>query len=70
MSFGKLLALILGLAAVSFAAKYALTGTTMGDPAGATRPKRQLDSVRAKAKDLEQQQQKAADDVANQSEQR
>jgi len=65
MSFGKLLALVLGLAAVAFAARYALTGTMTQDPAGATQPKRQLDDVRAKAKDLERQQQKAADDIAD-----
>lgn len=64
MSIGKLLALILGLAAIAFAAKFALTGTMTGNPEGATRPKRQLDDVRAKAKDLEKQQQKAADDIA------
>jgi hypothetical protein len=65
MSFGKLLVVVLGLAAVAFAAKYALTGTLTQDPAGATQPKRQLDTVRAKAKSLEAEQQKAADDVAD-----
>lgn len=65
MSIGRLLVLILGLAAVAFAAKFALTGTMKQDPAGVSQPKRQLDDVRAKANDLERQQQKAADDVAN-----
>ena len=69
MSMAKLLVLIMGLAAVAFAAKFALTGTMTQDPAGASRPKRQLDDVRAKAKDLERQQQKAADDVVKESDQ-
>jgi hypothetical protein len=67
MSIGRLLVLILGLAAIAFAAKFALTGTMTQDPAGASRPKRQLDDVRAKAKDLEKQQQKAIDDVVEKS---
>lgn len=65
MSLSKLLVLVLGLAAVAFAAKFALSGTMTTDPAGASQPKRQLDDVRAKAKSLEAEQQKAADDVAN-----
>jgi len=69
MSIGKLLVLLMGLAAVAFAAKFALTGTMTQNPAGATQPKRQLDDVRAKAKDLERQQQKAADDVVKESDQ-
>jgi hypothetical protein len=67
MSIGKLLVLVLGLAAIAFAAKFALTGTMTQDPAGASRPKRQLDDVRVKAKDLEKQQQKAIDDVVEKS---
>ncbi len=70
MSIGKLLVLILGLAAVAFAAKFALTGTMTQDPAGASRPKRQLDDVRVKAKDLERQQQKAADEVGEKANER
>ena len=64
MSIGKLIVLLMGLAAVAFAAKFALTGTMTGNPAGPTQAKRQLDSVREKAKQLERDQQKAADDVA------
>lgn len=70
MSIGKLLVLILGLAAIAFAAKFALTGTMTQDPAGVSQPKRQLDDVRAKANDFEKQQQKAADDVADKADQR
>jgi hypothetical protein len=47
-----------------------LSGTLSRDPTGESRPKRQLDNVRAKAKDLEQQQQKAIDDVANKASER
>ncbi len=64
MRLGKLLVLLMGLAAVAFAAKYALTGGAADSPTEATRPKRQLDNVRAKAKELERLQQQQADDVA------
>jgi hypothetical protein len=61
---GRILALIIGLAAISFAAKYMLAGTMFGNPAGPTEPKRQLDNVRARAKELEREQQKSVDDLA------
>jgi hypothetical protein len=61
---GRIIALVLGLAAVGFAAKYALEGSFSSNPAQATRPKRQLDDVRAKAHDLEQQQQNTVDEIA------
>jgi Ni/Co efflux regulator RcnB len=64
MSLGKLLVLVLGLAAAAFAVRTALTGTAGRDTQEHSRPRRQLDSVREKAKDLERQQQKAADDIA------
>jgi hypothetical protein len=64
MSFGKLLVLVLGLAAVAFTVRVALTGTIGRDTSAHSAPKRQLDSVREKAKDLERQQQNAADDIA------
>lgn len=63
MKLVNLLAIILGLAALAFAVKYALQGTT-GDPAGVSRPKRQLDNVRSRAKELEREQQQQADDLA------
>ena len=59
----RILALVIGLAAVGFAAKYALQGS-FSDSAGPTRPKRELDNVRAKAHDLERQQQDAVDEIA------
>ena len=64
MSFGRLLALVLGLAVVAFTVRVALTGTMGRDTSAHTAPRRQHDSVREKAKDLEREQQKAADDIA------
>jgi len=61
---GRLLALVLGLAALAFAAKIMLTGTTATNSAGPTQPKRQLDDVRARAKQLEREQQKSVDEIA------
>jgi hypothetical protein len=64
MTMGKLLALVLGLAAISFAVKTALTAGASGAPGEASRPKRQLDNVRTKAHELERLQQQQVDDVA------
>jgi hypothetical protein len=61
---GRILALVLGLAALAFAAKTMLAGTAIGNAAGPTQPKRQLDSVRLRAKQIEREQQNAADRVA------
>jgi hypothetical protein len=61
---GRILVLILGLATIAFAAKYMLAGTIVHDPSGPTQPKRQLDNVRVRAKQLEREQQKSVDDVA------
>ncbi|HEY4731219.1 MAG TPA: hypothetical protein VIH41_08830 [Myxococcales bacterium] len=64
MGLGKLLVLVLGLAAVAFSVRLALTGTAGRDTEAHSRPRRQLDNVREKAKDLERQNQNAADDLA------
>ncbi|HYV64609.1 MAG TPA: hypothetical protein VE964_00110 [Myxococcales bacterium] len=64
---GRLLALVLGLAALAFAAKVMLAGTAVGNPAGPSQPKRQLDSVRSSAAQLEREQQRAADEIARKS---
>jgi hypothetical protein len=64
MGLGKLLVLVLGLAAVAFSVRLALTGTVGRDTSAHSAPRRQLDSVREKAKDLERQNQNAADDLA------
>jgi hypothetical protein len=61
---GRLLALVLGLAALAFAAKVMLAGTAVGNPAGPSEPKRQLDNVRSRAHQLEREQQKNADEIA------
>ena len=70
MNFGKLLVLIIGLAIVAFAVKTQLAGTAVGNPNGPSQPKRQLDNVRNRAGELEREQQKAADDIANKAAER
>jgi hypothetical protein len=70
MGLTKLLVLVIGLAAVAFAAKYALEGGMHAQPQAHTAPRRQLDNVRDKAHDLERQMQKAADDAARNTEER
>jgi len=67
MRFGSILVLLLGLVIVAFVVKTQLEGTATGNPNSPTQAKRQLDSVRDKAHDLEKEQQKAADDVADKS---
>jgi Flp pilus assembly protein CpaB len=66
MTIARLLILVGALAAVGFAAKLALSGGSAQPEAAVSAPKRQLDDVRAKAKQLEVDQQHAADraDVA------
>jgi hypothetical protein len=63
MGFGRLLALVIGLAAVAFAVKYALDGGLRNN-APHTVPRQQLDNVRDKTHELEKEMQKAADDAA------
>jgi hypothetical protein len=62
MSIGRFLVLVLALAAIAFAAKYALEGASRGRSEHSA-PRRQLDNVRGKAKELEKQLQKDADDI-------
>lgn len=61
---GRLLAVVLGLAALGFAAKMMLAGTSADSSAGPTQPKRQLDNVRSRARQLERDQQKNVDEIA------
>ncbi len=61
----RVLALVLGLAAVAFAVKYALDSTAASGRAGVTEPRRQLDNVRTRAKELEQELQRGADRAAD-----
>jgi hypothetical protein len=65
----RILVLVLALAAVSFAAKYALEGAAR-TPSAHTAPRQQLDNVRDKAHDLEKQLQKAADKAGAEPDQR
>jgi hypothetical protein len=67
MQLLKILVFVLALAAVAFTAKVALTGTaSVETAAGPSEPKRQLDSVRGRASELERELQRNADraDVA------
>jgi hypothetical protein len=64
VTFAKMLVLILGLAATAFAVRTALTGTMGSDTAAHSAPRRQLDSVRERARALEREQQKAAEAIA------
>ena len=66
MSFGKIIVLLLGLAIVAYAVKVELSGTATGTPAQ-TEPKRQLDNVRTRAKELEKENQQQADDMIKKS---
>jgi hypothetical protein len=70
MGLTKILMLVIGLAAVAFAAKYALEGSFRSQPSAHTAPKQQLDNVRDKAHDLERQLQKAADEAGRNTDQR
>ena len=67
MRLGNLLVLLLGLAAVAVAAKFALTGGQPDSVSQASAPRRQLDNVRVRSKELERLQQQQADDVAKKS---
>ncbi|MGZ6142069.1 MAG: hypothetical protein ACXWLM_01965 [Myxococcales bacterium] len=67
MSFGKIIVLLLGLAIVAYAVKVELSGTAVGDPAGPTQAKRQLDNVRVRAKELEKENQQNAEKMIQQS---
>ncbi|MFN2546112.1 MAG: hypothetical protein ABR567_01635 [Myxococcales bacterium] len=67
MSFGKIIVLLLGLAIVAYAVKVELSGTAVGNPEGPTQAKRQLDNVRVRAKELERENQKNAEDMIKKS---
>jgi hypothetical protein len=59
----RIVALLLGLVAIAFAAKYALEGGVGRSSQSQTEPKRQLDNVRAKTKEFEREEQKHIDDA-------
>ena len=64
---GRYIVLLMGLAIVAFAAKYALTGGK-AEVGAHTEPRRQLDNVRQAASQYEKDAQKAADELAKKAE--
>src|SRR5271165_3216933 len=62
-SMARLLSLLLGLLVVAGVAYYVLEGTTRAVSAGPSAPKQQLDSVRDRAKEIERDAQKRADEL-------
>ena len=67
MTLGRLLVLLLGLAIVAYAVKVELEGTAIGTSNGPTVQKRQLDTVRVRAKELERETQQQAEDAVKKS---
>ncbi|MGO8970818.1 MAG: hypothetical protein ACLQDQ_14765 [Myxococcaceae bacterium] len=65
---GRLLSLLLGLLVVAFAAYYLLGGATQSATGGVSAPKQQLDKVRERAKEIERDSQKRADELFKKSE--
>ena len=65
----KMLAVLLGLAALLAAAYYGLQGTKVSTVEGRepSAPKQQLDNVRAKARSIEDDTQKRADELLRKS---
>jgi len=65
----RILVLVLGLVVIAFAVKYELAGTTRtAADAEHTRPRQQLDNVRLKAHQLEQDDQRRNDDLLKKTE--
>ena len=67
MKLGRLVVLLMGLAAVAFAAKFALTGGHEIAPGDHSQPRRQLDNVRDRSRELEKLQQQQVDEIAKKS---
>jgi hypothetical protein len=64
----RLLTLLLGLLVVAGVTYYVLQGTAASTPTAHSAPKRQLDDVRERSKQIEQDSQKRADDLFKKSE--
>ena len=64
----RLVSLLLGLLVVAGAAYYLLQGTAESSRGQPSAPKQQLDRVREKTKQIEQDSQKRADDLFKKSE--
>jgi hypothetical protein len=67
-SMARLLTLLLGLLVVAGVTYYVLQGTAASTPTAHSAPKRQLDDVRERAKQIEDDSQKRADDLFKKSE--
>ncbi|GAC1341445.1 MAG: hypothetical protein NVS2B9_15060 [Myxococcales bacterium] len=67
MKLGRLLVLLLGLAALAFAVKHQLDGAA-GENAAHTAPRRQLDNVRDSAHRIEDDAQRRVDDTLRKGE--
>jgi hypothetical protein len=65
---GRILTLLLGLLVVAGVTYYVVQQTALSAGAGPSTPRRQLDTVREKAKDIERDAQKRADDLLKKSE--
>jgi hypothetical protein len=65
---GRILSLLLGLLVVAGVAYYVIEHSLQASASGHSAPRRQLDNVREKAKDIEQDAQKRADDLLKKSE--
>ena len=66
---GRILSLLLGLLVVAGVTYYVIEHTLEASSAtGKSAPRRQLDNVREKAKDIEQDAQKRADDLLKKTE--
>ena len=64
----RLLTLLLGLLVVAGVTYYVLQGSAAATASGHSAPKRQLDDVRERTKQIEQDSQKRADDLFKKSE--
>jgi hypothetical protein len=65
---GRLLTLLLGLLVVAGLTYYVLERSAASQSAAESAPKRQLDNVRERSKEIERDAQKRADDVFKKSE--
>jgi hypothetical protein len=67
-SMGRVLSLLLGLLVVVGVAYYVIQRTTEAAAPGRSAPRRQLDNVRERSKEIERDAQKRADDLLKKTE--
>jgi hypothetical protein len=65
---GRILSLLLGLLVVAGVTYYVVQQTALSTSTAPSAPRRQLDSVREKGKDIERDAQKRADDMLKKTE--